>query len=739
MVKTVIAMIKNEALNSIIAYVLDHQMGKAISELENYLYTTAQPRAVEQLEQLKADYRLMADYWQAGFSDPQRAVVYGQLLRRMYVLATNEYFRYYVRNSSFVQDVYNRTRASRNDWAPSSLCSQLESFVQDVAMLELEPDHIRMQKQVEVYDRHLSLMSDLFDYIWTSRLWTDGVTAAFEDMLLSPTIDSNDQQMMVSAITLSALNFFGINKFSLLVRVYMKSSDEHVRQRALTGWVLCLNSEVSRLYTEMYDLVKQVTEDERCLDELAELQIQMIYCLRAESDNHIIQSEIMPELLKNNNLRVTRNGVEEVEDDPMEDILHPELSEQRMEKLESGMRRMLDMQKQGSDIYFGGFSQMKRFPFFQTVGNWFVPYMPQHPVVRGVLTAARGRKFLQAVLSSGPFCDSDKYSFLLAYETVQNKLPESLLAMLDKGEATLAGGELAPEELQSPAYLRRIYLQNLYRFFRVSPHRGDFFNPFESQDTPRYLFFANPLFRGTRLEEKFGQVVAFFVKQQAYDAAKATLRNYSEGIRDAQFYLLNGHVLMRTHDSENAGLTATESYYRVLELQPDNERAWSGYARASFGNGDYDQALRYYRKLLERHQENQTYQMNVAVCLTNMGKHEEALKMLYKLNYELPDDKNVSRVLAWALVGAKKYELAGNIYAQLLAADERTADDLLNGAYHHWFSGDVAGAVALFREYAGQEGVTFNAAKEFLDNEADTIRSHGVSEVEVRLMIDQLL
>ena len=50
-----------------------------------------------------------------------------------------------------------------------------------------------------------------------------------------------------------------------------------------------------------------------------------------------------------------------------------------MEKLEASMKRMNDMQRQGSDVYFGGFSQMKRFPFFSVVANWFMPFYLHHP------------------------------------------------------------------------------------------------------------------------------------------------------------------------------------------------------------------------------------------------------------------------------------------------------------------------------------------------------------------------
>jgi len=80
-------MVNNEALNTIIKNVLGNQLCLAVEHLENYLFTFTQPQALEQLEELKADYQLMSDYWQRGFDDPQREQLYGQLLRRMYVIS----------------------------------------------------------------------------------------------------------------------------------------------------------------------------------------------------------------------------------------------------------------------------------------------------------------------------------------------------------------------------------------------------------------------------------------------------------------------------------------------------------------------------------------------------------------------------------------------------------------------------------------------------------------------------
>jgi tetratricopeptide (TPR) repeat protein len=78
----------------------------------------------------------------------------------------------------------------------------------------------------------------------------------------------------------------------------------------------------------------------------------------------------------------------------------------------------------------------------------------------------------------------------------------------------------------------------------------------------------------------------------------------------------------------------------------------------------YKEALETYEKLLVICPDKKSYRLNRAVSLTNIGQYGEALKDLYRLNYESPDDQNVNRVLAWTLVCEGKYEAADKIYSQ---------------------------------------------------------------------------
>ena len=161
------------------------------------------------------------------------------------------------------------------------------------------------------------------------------------------------------------------------------------------------------------------------------------------------------------------------------------------------------------------------------------------------------------------------------------------------------------------------------------------------------------------------------------------LDNYGEHRRDFHYYMMSAYL----------GREPKANYAQALALQPDNERALAGYARALFNEGAFLEALDAYDKLLAKQPDKKSYQLNKAVCLTNLKRYDEAERLLFRLNYESEDDANVNRVLAWTLTSNGKYKQAEKLYNQLLSEGKPAADDLLNYGLCLWFSGHIDDAL----------------------------------------------
>ena len=652
----------------------------AIAELEVYLSAWPDGQSVERLHVLKEEYDLMTDCWRKGMDDPQRQEQYQRLLQQVYLIFANLAVHRRMQASSFLTALYQNARQQQREWSLKAIRHEMENFVSDIAMLEFEIDNQREEKSRALYKAHQTQMNALFNYIVTSRMWTDGVGKDFAELLLSPTVDNIDQQLIVTAIMLSLMNQFDIVKFRLLTDVYRQSQDEHVRQRALVGWVLSLDVAVHQVYPEQEAIVDDLLKSDAVCQELTELQMQLLLTLNAEKDNDIIRREIMPDLMKNDAFQITRNGIEEVEEDPLEDVLHPDASERRMEQLEATMQRMIDMQKQGADVYFGGFSQMKRYPFFYDMSNWLVPFYIHHPDIAQFVERMEFQTFVMSILDKGPFCNSDKYSFVIASMEVLNRLPASVREVIKNNEASL--GELEIGENQTAAYLRRIYLMDLYRFFRLFPNRAALNNPFEdsTKEFETLNFFGSLLFHHSPLNRYKKSVVRMMKKYHFDEMAKRILLTLPREYQDVQCMIWLG------------------LWDKAVEMDSTNEQALSGAARHAFRNGEYEKANDYYNCLLLLFPGKKNYMLNKAVCLVRLDDYEEALKLLYQLDYEYADDVNVQRVMAWTLTCDNKLEQAAAMYEQLMKGEKVIAEDHLNYGYCLWLQGHIDDAAEQFKK-----------------------------------------
>ena len=716
-----------EILSKAINCLMDRRLSNAIEVLEQLYVQRPSLMGHSEFEAIKTDYQLMVDYMGRGFSDSHRESLYSTLLQRLYRVAADLEISWRCKNvSAYVNSfrVIDHLNTSHD-----FVRTVLESFVSDIAMLSLQPEETREQKSTELYDRHQSFMNRLFSALWTSCQWTDDDCKFYTELLLSPTVMSTDQQVIVSAISLGAMNQFDINKFKTLVNVYQKATDEHVRQRALVGWVLAV-FEGMDIFPEQDTLIRELCENPTITRELLTLQIQFFYSKDAEKDNDKIQRDIMPDIMRNSNLTIGRLGIMEKEEDAIESILHQDADEKRMEQMEEKVRKMMDMQKQGSDIYFGGFSQMKRFPFFNDMVNWFTPFYLNHPALRPVISKLGDTKFLNTLMERSNFCESDRYSFAFALEQIINQLPSDIKEVI--GSDAMLGPLAESDDMEDAISIRRTYLQDLYRFFRLYHTANDFINPFEDNGKGDFVadtfFFTYKSFMGTGLDDIKLRLASHLYKHQQMTELAELLTTFQSA--DPRYAILMGYTNIHMGKAE----FAYQFFDYALKAEPDNQWALKGKARAALDAEDYKTAEEVYTELLKLEPGHKNYTMNRCVALLKLGRTSEVREELFRLDYQYPEDMNVKRVLAWAMLSDNSLDKASQLYDTLLAATP-AHEDYLNAGYCQWAMGNVQRAVELFREWMVKSGKSTEQLLEEFRSDADTLEMYGISETDCFLML----
>lgn len=784
-----------------IPLIAKHNVGKALRAMKETIAEDKLPGyIVARYEDVKNDYRLMQDAMMRGLRDDKIDEVYADIMRKVYgasldVLIEEKVKRY----SSFA---YARVSAQQTEAHPDAVRTVLEAYVQDMAMMAFEPESTRKAKMEKLTADHHAYMKQLFNALLVAPMWNDRRAADFADLLLSPTIDRDDALLLVSAVMLATMNVNDPYKWDMLAEVYVRATDKVLKMRALVGWVLSLpyDPRGPRLFPFVQERIKAMLADKTTLKQLLDMQMQMLFCCNADADNEEIQRNIMPTLIKNTNLQMTRLGIVEKEDDPMKDIMDPNAAERDMEEMERKYRKMMDMQKQGSDIYFGGFSKMKTFPFFNDLCNWFAPFNAAHPALGAARERLAGSTFLNNLMENGPFCDSDKYSFALAIAQIMDRMPDNVKEMLNS-DATF-GPTVSKDEQENPAYICRSYLQSLYRFFRLYRSKRDFLNPFildELEDNDgNALFLSYKLLACPEMEENAVALCGFLLKRKMMRELMSMAICYksSQNPRLVRFLAL---VPM----TDGKWQEAYDLFASVSEDQ-HTEESLRGMAHCCMSLKRFGEAVAIYRRLLAMHPDSFSYQLNLAVCLMSSdafsscgdvasscdassscgasscdaslcdassslgGKVEarpnkvveEGTKLLYKLDYEHPNNANVRRVLAWCMMLQGNFDKAIDIYMRLLSQPDAVSADRLNAAYAHWLSRDVARAVALLREYCNlceqEEAEAKEAAKkqgrrceptksrnyrlvEDFTKDADLLSKYGISLTERKIMVDIVL
>ena len=672
------------------------------------------------------DYELLKNYMLQGYNDPQRDKLYQNLLLRLHRLTSDADMIWMVNTDATMVSL--KTRTVNAALTEEQVRTGMEDFVSEVTLLQLGETGQQVKEQI--YKRHQDLMSAVFDMICVSMQWTSHEADFYQQLVLSPTVHANDAALIVSAVTLSCITHFDIRKFSMLEQVYRHSSDENIRQRALVGWALSLHGN-NDIYDEMTQKVSSLCEDETVARELLEMQMQMYFCMNAEKDNDEIQRDIIPNLMKHNNFEITRLGIVEKEEDPMQDILNPDATDKAMDEMERTFQRMVDMQKNGSDIYFGGFSKMKRLPFFYNLSNWFCPFYIEHPDLTATVKKLNNHSFLNNILHHGPFCDSDKYSFALAMANVIDKIPANLKSML--GTEEMFGPVSKDFSQKPPSHIRLLYLQDLYRFFRLSDRRKPFFNPFGGTDGLNALFLSGSVLRHTAMDTRMPSLGHFMLKRRKTKELHKLLDNYSY-LQQPAYFSLKGACLLQEGEYEEA----VACLKKALDAAPGQRKTMGALARACLMSGHYAEAADLYRQLMDMQPEHTNDALNWCIAVINDGRPSEAIQTLYRLSYQLPDDHNVLRVLAWGLMASARMEQATKEYQRLDGAEWATAEDHLNTGYCYWINGDIKEAVARFRRFltkCDQQKREEGIRAQFLHDKA-VLQANGISKSSMNIMAD---
>ncbi len=657
-----------------------------------------------ELNELKASYGMLLNYMARGTDDPGRNRLWSRFVRQAGELATSAYREYELRESTSPYASIRRTLEKLS--SPTSLTG--------------------IAQQGGCSYRHL------FDCVWTSGKWSEEEAAAAQELLEDSHRADFDKCLLLSATMLAAITYFDEAKLRLLLN-HTVSPSMPLRCRALTGCALVCICHKERLhhYPQLQMQISLLADDPKFREELLALQFQLLMSLETKQIEKSLREDIMPTVIKNaKKFKADPANLEKMAEEFNEMNLNPEWMKADAEtsQLTKKMQELAEMQQRGADVYMSTFTVMKqKFPFFSVVANWFCPFTLDHPDLKSI--GASGTNWLNPLLSAGQFCNSDKYSFYLMLTAMPGMQSDMLRSQFGEMMGDTRFAEAAnEEELKDIRQHIRLYVQDLYRYFKLFSPSNRRIDPFQ-QDL---LLCEHSVFKGIFSANQLAEMAAFAFREKLYGHALHLFEQLPKEYWTAEIFQKAGYC----HQQEHNYQSAAEAYEHANLLNGNSQWTLKQLANCHYALGDFPTALAAYCHLETLTPEDTRLLLRIAECRICEKQYEKALTTLYKADYLAPDHPPTMRAIAWCSLLVGKLEQAQRYYDKLLAQSPTPAD-CLNAGHAAWLRSDLPTAVTLYRRSLKAQKMDF-APTDFFDSDREILLQGGISAADLLLMRDLL-
>lgn len=685
-----------------------------------------------------------------------------ELNRRIRYISKSDYF-YQLESltenyKTILRYAFEGYKDSQQESILNALCVSMLRITDEIRLIQMEPDLLYKKTEKSAL---LSLFHDgqpfnplsnkeefvypsmtIFKFIWLTEKLDNHAIHWIKKTNSSHSIPWYDKCLVVSALTISLLDFFDIRKFNLLFQ-FVENHENQVYQRALTGLILALllYDHRIRFYPELIEKIKNLHNDETLAAESELILFQLLMARETEKITHEFETEVLPEM---------RKMMPEIEDKLQ---LGTQSEDEDMEGKNPGWKEIIEevpglfekiekfskMQMEGGDVFMSTFKLLKRFDFFNRMSNWFIPFHLDQPDISNTFSDSEdiNQRLLENLDKAFYICNSDKYSFAFNFQAIP---PQQRTMIVTNFEAEFAQmKEMASEEqildqsLTSNAIFIQ-YIQDLYRFFKLFPSHQEFEDIFALKIKLQDLNFYQMFFERTGFTER---VAAFcFDKDNYQDAIGIYLYLLDKNGPQGEFYEKIGFCYQKTERFHKA-----LEFYKKAELF-DTNRLWllKKLGWCSLKIKDYPQALLYFKEASSLSPDDTTLQNQVAQCFLNLKDYEGALAVFNKLHFFDPSNPKLLRPVAYCQFILGKTDHADENYQILLnGPSSPSAYDLMNAAHVKLCLGERKPALELYRQSLLSKSPGLEDLINAFNEDIPALVKNGIPQEEIPLIRDFLL
>lgn len=723
------ALSKNNLLHKKIKNLLEvGKLHEVFMMIKKERLLSSHPELSDKITRLEETYRYLMHYFVEGYPDAGREDMLNGIINELNTINDSLIREYRLLDDS---DIYYATKRFENI-RKTNLAASLHTYKEAYSKALLANgtnDYLEFRKAAD------DALVSLFYYVWTMFGSPEYEYRSIVHEVKSSEMPFEFKAQMISALLLGLMNYYDRNALTALLDIYEDDLSQKLSARALVAILLVVAKYPERIKNDKAIKARFSLWQDSLISytRLREVLMNIVRTRDTERISSKMQNEVMPELMK---LRPEILGkLKDFSHDADMEMLdmNPEW-EELLNKTGLGdkLRELSEMQLEGGDVMMMAFSNLKSFPFFNNLPNWFLPFSSSHSDVEG--KAEDLKQFSELLDLEGVMCDSDKYSFAFSLASMPKKQRDMMIGKMNEQVSQLKE-VLAEKKLKSsvPEFDIEVtrFMRDIYRFYKLFRKKAEFYDPFMKP----FDFMSLPVLNELLQDEDIISLVGeFYFKRGYYSEALSLLMVLENKKDDPSLWEKIGYC----HNGLN-NITEALKWYKKAELiNPDSLWLIKKLAVCSRMTGKFEEAAEYYSKALAADPENYSLLMSAGNCMLESGNISGALANFYHADYVSPDKKSTWRALAWAELVNKNIEKSRFYYDKLLADSSPSTNDLLNSGHLYYLSGDVKKALESYKQCITSPGYNLKKLEEDISKDMPVILEAGGKENEVLLILDKI-
>ena len=692
-----------------------------------------------QQEHLESTYEQMLRYTLEGVHDPEREKIYMKLRKSIIQLADKVRSFLMRKYSGWLTLTLQEELEKRQKLTGKGVIESLDDLAFRVELDEIINEDKTSPSTTDLKRRELIM--EIFKHLWLTDEYGEAENSLASTILTCKDFTWYEQAQQVSAILLSGLRRFDEQKIHRMID-FTEVEDHQVSGRALVGLVILLYTYDKRLYLypsvlSRLELLKDAIDLDKILEQIV---LQFIRTEETMELGKKLHEDIIPEMAKLKPKLEDKLKMEDLKEEDLTGDRNPDWESvfKESDELYKKVDEFMKLQMEGADVYMTTFARLKNFPFFNELTNWLVPFYKENPDLTEIYNQ-NSESFNPELFISGlkkmPFlCNSDKYSFIFNLKFLpdeQKKMLSTAFSMEMEGLSDM----ISDEELMNESFARRTvfvqYIQDLYRFFKLSPFKNEFEDLFQGKLAIYNSGFFNKLIGDHKI---FRNIAEYFFEKGHYDDALEIFgMQLKKEPENTELLEKTGFCYQQMEQYRKA-----LEFYQKLDIH-GKTGVWvlknRGYCYRRLE--DYANALKMYEKLSEDNPDDIKNESLTGYCHLKLEQYEEALKRYFKIEYMQPDNKNVIRPIAWCYFALREFDKSEKYYNKVFE-QEPDYYDYINYGHLKWAVGDRKLAIENYILSINHKNFTFPDFQKTMEADSSLLIDMGIEREEIYLMMDYL-